>query len=103
LPAPATPTVISVAVSNGDSSDAPITYAVTVSPANGTLTTFNTNGTFLYTPNVGNTAADSFTYTGTSNGITVTRTASISFTGRVWYVDNATVSGTNDGRSNTPV
>ncbi len=102
LPAPATPTVVSVAVSNGDSSDAPITYAVTVPPAHGTLTTFNANGTFLYTPNVGNTTADSFTYNGTSNGVTVTRTATISFTGRVWYVDNATVSGTNDGRSNTP-
>ena len=102
LPAPATPTVLSVAVSSGDSSDAPITYAVTVPPFNGTLTIFNANGTFLYTPNVGNTATDSFTYTGTSNGITVTRTATISFNGRVWYVDNATVSGTNDGRSNTP-
>jgi hypothetical protein len=102
LPAPATPTVISVAVSNGDSSDAPITYAVTVPPVHGVLTTFNTNGTFLYTPNVGDTTSDSFTYTGTSNGVTVTRTATITFTGRVWYVDNATVSGTNDGRSNTP-
>ena len=102
LPAPATPAVLSVAVSSGDSSDAPITYAVTVPPFNGTLTTFNPNGTFLYTPNVGNTASDSFTYTGTSNGITVTRSATITFTGRVWYVDNATLSGTNDGRSNTP-
>ncbi|MEA2239569.1 MAG: hypothetical protein QOC81_4293 [Thermoanaerobaculia bacterium] len=102
LPAPPTPTVISVAVSNGDSSDAPIVYAVTVSPVNGTLTTFLPNGSFLYTPNVGNTAGDSFTYTGTSNGITVTRTATISFTGRVWFVDNATLSVTNDGRSNTP-
>jgi|GEM_PF-646922 len=102
LPAPATPTVISVAVSNGDASDAPIVYAVTVPPSNGVLTVFNSNGTFLYTPNVGNTAPDSFTYTGTSNGITVTRTATINFTGRVWYVDNATVAGTNDGRSNTP-
>ncbi|MEA2166132.1 MAG: hypothetical protein QOK37_4259 [Thermoanaerobaculia bacterium] len=102
LPAPPTPTVISVAVSNGDSSDAPIIYTVTVSPVNGTLTTFLPNGSFLYTPNVGNTAADSFTYTGTSNGITVTRTATITFNGRVWYVDNATVSGINDGRSNTP-
>ncbi len=102
LPAPATPTVLSVAVSSGDSSDAPITYAVSVPPFNGTLTAFNPNGTFLYTPNVGNTGSDSFTYTGTSNGITVTRSAIITFTGRVWYVDNATLSGTNDGRSNTP-
>ena len=102
LPAPATPTVVSVAVSNGDSSDAAITYAVTSPPFNGTLTTFNANGTFIYTPNVGNTSTDSFAYTGTSNGVTVTRVATITFSGRVWYVDNATVSGTNDGRSNTP-
>ena len=102
LTAPATPAVASVAVSSGDSSDAAITYAVSIPPSNGTLTAFNPDGTFLYTPNVGNSAPDSFTYTGTSNGITVSRIATITFTGRVWYVDNATVSGTSDGRSNTP-
>jgi len=102
LPAPATPTVIAAALSNGDSSDAPITYALVVPPIHGTLTIFNANGTFLYTPNVGNTATDSFTYTATSNGVSVTRSATITFTGMVWYVDNATVAGTNDGRSNTP-
>jgi len=102
VPAPATPTVIAAALSNGDSSDAPITYAVVVSPIHGTLTVFNSNGTFLYTPNVGNTLTDSFTYTATSNGVSVTRSATITFNGLVWYVDNATASGTNDGRSNTP-
>ncbi len=102
LAAPATPTVIVVAVSNGDASDAPITYALVTPPAHGTLTAFNANGTFLYTPNVGNTASDSFTYSGTSNGVTATQTATISFSSMVWYVDNATASGTNDGRSNTP-
>ena len=102
LPAPATPTVIAAGLSSGDSSDAPITYALVVPPIHGTLTIFNANGTFLYTPNVGNTATDSFTYTATSNGVSVTRSATITFTGMVWYVDNATVSGTNDGRSNTP-
>src|SRR3954447_5593997 len=102
LPAPATPTVIASAVSSGDSSDAPITYALAVPPIHGTLTIFNANGTFLYTPNVANTATDSFTYTATSNGVNVTRSATITFTGMVWYVDNATVAGTNDGRSNTP-
>jgi large repetitive protein len=102
LPAPATPTVIAAALSSGDSSDAPITYAVVAPPIHGTLTTFSANGTFLYTPNVGNTATDSFIYTGTSNGVSVTRSATITFNGRVWYVDNATASGTNDGRSNTP-
>ena len=101
--APATPTVIAAALSSGDSADVAITYAVTAPPVNGTLTIFNSNGTFLYTPNVGNTATDSFTYTATANGVSVTRTATITFTGRVWYVDNATGAGTNDGRSNTPV
>ncbi len=102
LSAPATPTVIALGLSNGDSSDAPITYTVTVSPIHGALTIFNANGTFLYTPNVGNTATDSFIYTATSNGVTVTRSATMTFSGRVWYVDNATASGINDGRSNTP-
>ena len=90
-----------VAVSNGDTSDTTITYAVTVLPAHGTLTTFNSTGTFLYTPNVGNTTADSFTYTGTSNGVSATQTATIGFSGLVWYVDNAS-GGSHDGRSNTP-
>ena len=101
LPAPATPTVIAAALSSGDSSDAPIAYTLVVSPIHGTLTIFNANGTFLYTPNAGNTATDSFIYTGTSNGVSVTRSATITFNGMVWYVDNATASGTNDGRSNT--
>src|SRR5258708_1454116 len=89
LVAPATPTVVVVAVSNGDLSDAPITYAITAPPVHGTLTTFNGNGTFLYTPNVGNNLSDSFTYTGTSNGVSASRTATIAFSGMVWYVDNA--------------
>src|SRR5205085_1604584 len=72
LPAPATPTVIAAALSSGDSSDVAITYAVVVPPIHGTLTIFNANGSFLYTPNLGNTATDSFTYTATSNGVSVT-------------------------------
>ena len=91
-----------VAVSNGDTSDTTITYAVTVAPTHGALTTFNSTGTFLYTPGVGNTTGDAFTYTGTSNGVSATQTATIAFSGMVWYVDNATASGTNDGRSNMP-
>jgi hypothetical protein len=102
LAAPATPTVVDVALSNGDTSDTTITYAIIAPPSHGTFTTFNGNGTFLYTPNVGNTTADSFTYTATSNGASATVTATVAFIGRVWYVDNATLSGTNDGRSNTP-
>jgi hypothetical protein len=102
--APATPSVSVVAVSNGDTSDTTITYAVVSPPSHGTLTTFNGNGTFLYTPNVGNTTADSFTYTGTSNGVSATQTATIGFSGMVWYVNN---SGGSDsasrGRSHEPL
>ena len=95
--------MIAVALSNGDTSDTTITYAVTIAPTHGALTTFNSTGTFLYTPSVGNTTSDAFTYTGTSNGVSATQTATIALTGgMVWYVDNATASGTNDGRSNTP-
>ena len=96
----ATPAVSVVAVSNGDTADVAITYAVTVSPTHGTLTTFNTNGTFLYTPTAGNTTSDAFTYTGTSNGVSATQTATIAFSGRVWYVQAGGAAG--DGRSNTP-
>ncbi len=99
--APSTPSVGVVAVSSGDTSDAAIVYVVTGPPAHGSLTTFNANGTFLYTPNAGNTTADSFTYTGTSNGVPATQTATIAFNGMVWYVDNASA-GSHDGRSNTP-
>jgi hypothetical protein len=98
--APLTPYVSVVAVSNGDTSDAPINYAVTVGPSHGTLTAFNATGTFLYTPNAGNTASDAFTYTGTSSGVASTQTATIAFSGMVWYVNGA--AGAGDGRSNTP-
>jgi large repetitive protein len=99
--APSTPSVGVVAVSSGDTSDTAIAYAVLTPPAHGTLTTFNANGTFLYTPNAGNTTADSFTYTGTSSGVSAAQTATIAFNGLVWYVDNA-AGGSHDGRSNTP-
>ena len=98
-PVPSTPTVVSVAVSNGDSSDAAITYALVASPAHGTLA-FNPDGTFLYTPNVANASSDAFMYSGTSNGVTATQTATINFSGRVWYVHAGGAAG--DGRSNTP-
>ncbi|MCM3874880.1 MAG: putative Ig domain-containing protein [Thermoanaerobaculia bacterium] len=101
--APSTPSVSVVAVSSGDTSDAAITYAVTVGPTNGALTTFNSTGTFLYTPNAGNTTSDAFTYTGTSNGVAATQTATIAFSGLVWYVKgNGSGAASGDGRSQNP-
>jgi hypothetical protein len=89
-----------VAVSNGDTSDTTITYAVTVPPTHGTLTTFNSDGTFLYTPNAGNTTTDTFTYSGTSNGAAALQTATLNFSGMVWYVNSSGANG--DGRSQNP-
>ncbi len=98
--APSTPSVAVSSVATNDVSDAAITYAVVTGPAQGTLTTFNTNGTFLYTPAAGNTTTTTFVYSGTSNGVTTQQTATINFNGRVWYVRAGGAAG--DGRSNTP-
>jgi hypothetical protein len=58
------------------------------------------SGNFTYFPPAGNTANDSFSYT-VSDGTNIdTGTATITFTGRVWYVDNAAALG--DGRSHLP-
>ena len=100
--APATPAVDgSTGVGANDTSDTTITYAIVSGPTQGALTTFNTDGTFLYTPAVGNNTTATFVYSGTSNGATAPQTATINFNSRVWWVNN-TNAGTADGRSNTP-
>jgi len=88
---PATPTVTGASCTSG-----------------GTITTVDSTGKFIFTPNVSATSA-TCTYTASSNtgaGSTgaASTTASLTFTlnNKVWYIDNATGSSTNDGRSNTP-
>jgi hypothetical protein len=98
---PSTPTVVASAVSANDSSDTAITYALVTGPSHGTMTSFNPDGTFLYTPDAGNLLTDSFSYTATSNGVSTLGTATISFSAKVWYVDSG-FAGSADGRSNTP-
>ena len=56
------------------------TFAKTTNPSHGAVT-FNSNGTYTYTPNAGFAGTDSFTYTVTDpNGLTSTATETITVT-----------------------
>ena len=71
-------------------------------PPNGTVSV-NADGSYVYTPDVGYTGADSFTYKvkDDENAQSATSTVSITVANRVWYVKND-FAGTADGRSETP-
>ena len=65
-----------------DPEDNPLTAILDIGPTNGTLT-LNTDGSFIYTPNLNYTGPDSFTYhanDGTSNSIPTTVTLTVSAT-----------------------
>lgn len=71
-------------------------------PSHGAVTV-NSDGSFVYTPTVGYTGADSFTYTLKNNAdatLTDTGTVTITVSNLVWYVNNSGANG--DGRSTTP-
>ena len=77
-------------------------FVSNTSPANGAVSV-NTNGTFVYTPNVGFTGSDSFTYTlrnSVDATLTDTGTVSITVSNLVWYVNNAAAAG--NGTSTSP-
>ncbi|MGB0087917.1 MAG: cadherin-like domain-containing protein, partial [Planifilum fulgidum] len=59
---------------NGD----PLTAQLVTGPANGTLT-FNSDGSFVYTPNAGFTGTDTFTYQA-SNGVSRSLVATVTIT-----------------------
>jgi hypothetical protein len=64
--------------SNDDEGDTPATYAVNTGPSSGTLTAFNSDGTFTYSPNANFNGVDTFTYTVTdADGDTDTATVTI--------------------------
>jgi large repetitive protein len=68
----------------------------------GGTVTMNPNGTFVYTPPVGQTGVtDTFTYTITAGADTATGTVSIALVNRVWYVQNTAAPG-GLGRSGDP-
>lgn len=93
--------VVGTVLSN-DSGPGPLTATTGGTTTNGGTVSMNADGTFVFTPIVGSTAADSFTYTLTdNNGITNTAVVTINLSNVVWYVNGAAgVDG--DGRSNTP-
>lgn len=75
----------------------PGTYPTT----SGGTVTIAADGSFTYLGGAGFTGADSFTYTVTDGQDSVTATATITSTYRVWYVDNA-AAGPGDGRDVSP-
>ena len=85
---------------------------VTIIVTAGTFTTSNgqgsitiaANGKFTYTPGVNLLTADSYTYTGTANGVSATATINFTITNMIWYVNNtyAGANGASDGRSHRP-
>ncbi|MFY9821535.1 MAG: cadherin-like domain-containing protein, partial [Thermoanaerobaculia bacterium] len=69
---------------------------------NGGTVTIATNGEFTFTPKAGDLAAsDSFSYQVTDGAATVTRTVTINFKSRAWFVKNNAAAG-GQGRSNDP-
>ena len=73
----------------------------TISTAHGGSVSMNSNGTFAYTPPVGFTGSDSFTFQ-VSDGFTSTSgTATITVANRVWYVNDNNGSNGN-GTSTSP-
>jgi hypothetical protein len=101
--APTTPrVVISDNVKTGDSGPGTLSVTFPATSPNGTVTEGGTDGTFIYTPNVGFAGpTDTFTYTLTDgNGITNTATVTIALSNLVWYVNRT--AGAGDGRSHNP-
>lgn len=75
-----------------------------VPTTNGSVTV-NSNGSFSYNPNAGFTGTDTFTYTLSNNtGLTDTSTVSITMTGKIWFVNNASgaCSANCNGRLSNP-
>jgi putative cofactor-binding repeat protein len=75
-------------------------------PSNGSVAEGGTDGTFVYTPNVGFAGpSDTFTYTLTDgNGVTNTGSVIINLSQMVWYVDNTYggANGASNGQSHRP-
>jgi len=83
--------------------DGPSPLSVTLGTATaGAIVTINSSdGAFTYIPPAGKTGSDTFTYVVSDGMDSVTRTVTITFVSRVWYVkNNATAGGL--GRSNDP-
>lgn len=69
----------------------------------GGTVTMNSDGTFTYVSEVGESAAtDTFAYTLSDGALTDTATVTITLGDTIWFVDNSITGGANDGRSSSP-
>jgi uncharacterized repeat protein (TIGR03803 family) len=102
---PTTPyTTSSASLIANDQADVAIAVtAGTFASTNGSVT-MDAAGKFTYTPNVGFTGLDNFSYTATANGVSATGHATVTVADVVWYVNNsyAGANGASDGRSHRP-
>jgi hypothetical protein len=89
-------------VKTGDNGPGALTITFPATSSNGIIVEGATDGTFIYTPNVGFAGpTDVFTYTLTDgNGVTNTGTVTMNLSNLVWYVNSAGANG--DGRSHNP-
>ena len=78
--------------------------AETVTSTGGGTVQINSDGSFVYSPGVGDkNQDDTFTYHVTDGSLTTAGTATIHIDDfLVWYVDNSSAAATHDGRSNSP-
>lgn len=73
------------------------------SSANAGTFSVSSDGGFTYTPPRGFEGSDSFAYTLTdSTGKTGTGAVTVSVSGMIWFVDNASAAAAEDGRRSTP-
>ena len=81
-----------------------ITAVTNAATTGGGSITIGTDGKFTYSPPNGSTTADSYVYTGTSNGVSATATINFTIANMVWYVNNtyAGANGTANGSSHRP-
>jgi hypothetical protein len=73
--------------------------------AQGGSVTVNSDGSFVYTPPVGFTGNDTFTYApknSTDATLVGSGTVTITVSSKVWYVNSAYAGGSNDGSSTKP-
>jgi len=96
--------VTGTVLDNDSDIDGPMALSITTfdaaSVAGGSVTMNLTTGEFTYTPPVGFTGADSFTYEVTDSITPATGTVNLTVTDMVWYINNQSAAG--DGRSNSP-
>ncbi|MDB5222828.1 MAG: hypothetical protein JWN83_1495 [Chitinophagaceae bacterium] len=91
-------------LTNDQADVTPTVTAGTFATTNGGSITIDAAGKFTYTPLNGSTAADSYIYTATANGISATATINFTVAGMIWYVNNTYAGGNGaaNGSSHRP-